>query len=80
MKTYVFSILNVVADVIGVYVSSDMIAAANLLAIKQAVFPYFRVLDMVDLEKPIKGSFNLILCLGNSLALSPSTISPGSGS
>lgn len=50
-----FSILHVVADVIGVYVSSDMIAAANLLAIKQAVFPYFRVLNMVDLEKLIKG-------------------------
>jgi hypothetical protein len=30
MKTYVFSILHVVADVIGVYVSSDMTAAANL--------------------------------------------------
>ena len=57
------------ATVIGVDVSSEMIAAADALAKKRSAKTKFRVLDMVDLESSIKGPFDLILCLG--IALEP---------
>ncbi len=65
------------ANVIGVDVSSGMIAAADALAKKHSAKAEFRILDMVDLERSIKGPFDLILCLGNSLALSPNRVALG---
>lgn len=59
------------ADVIGVDVSPDMIAAATKLAKEKSVNLVFKVLNMLDLEVAIQDDFDLILCLGNSLALSP---------
>ncbi|MHA1638356.1 MAG: class I SAM-dependent methyltransferase [Candidatus Thorarchaeota archaeon] len=58
------------AEVIGVDVSPDMIAAAKKLAEENLVTPTFKVLDMLDLEAAVREEFDLIICLGNSLALS----------
>lgn len=59
------------ADVIGVDVSPDMIATAKKHAEATSVSPTFRVVDMLDLEDAIQGEFDLMICLGNSLALAP---------
>ena len=52
--------------------SKSMISAANKHAEEEGVDIDLRVLDMLDLRKEYDGSFDLILCLGNSLALLPS--------
>ncbi|MHA1576808.1 MAG: class I SAM-dependent methyltransferase [Candidatus Thorarchaeota archaeon] len=65
------------ANVVGVDMSSEMIAVADALAKKNSVNPDFRVLDMADLGNSVNGPFDLVLCLGNSLALSPNRAALG---
>lgn len=57
------------ADVVGFDKSPHMIQAANAIAKKEGVAPRFIIADMIDFQKTIVGKFDLIICLGNSLAL-----------
>jgi 2-polyprenyl-3-methyl-5-hydroxy-6-metoxy-1,4-benzoquinol methylase len=57
------------SEVVGLDMSGTMIQAANKHAEAKKVKPTFVVADMIDIESVIEGSFDLILCLGNSLAL-----------
>ncbi len=54
--------------------SKTMIKFAAELATLESVHVLFDVADMVDLEERYSGPFDLIICLGNSLALLPSFI------
>jgi 2-polyprenyl-3-methyl-5-hydroxy-6-metoxy-1,4-benzoquinol methylase len=56
-------------DVIGLDMSKVMIQAANKHAEDNKVKPAFIVADMIDIDSVVEGSFDLIFCLGNSLAL-----------
>ena len=60
------------ADVVGFDSSSSMIQAAKELAAQNGVAIRFMVADMTNLETVLKEKFDLIVCLGNSLALVPS--------
>jgi len=62
------------ADVIGFDSSASMIQAAKELVSKNGVTPKFMVADMTSLETVLKERFDLIVCLGNSLALVPSLL------
>ncbi len=62
------------ADVVGFDSSTSMIQAAKELAAKNGVAPRFMVADMTNLETVLKEKFDLIICLGNSLALVPSLL------
>ncbi len=63
-----------VADVVGLDSSTRMIQAAKELASKNGVATRFMVADMTNLETILNGKFDLIVCLGNSLALVPSLL------
>jgi len=56
-------------QVIGLDMSRTMIQAANKHAEANKVKPTFIVADMIDVESMVEGYFDLIFCLGNSLAL-----------
>jgi SAM-dependent methyltransferase len=58
-------------DVIGFDSSEGMINQAKKFALKQGVSPKFAVGDMRHLEDITVPGFDLIICLGNSLALLP---------
>lgn len=58
-------------DVIGFDTSEVMIHHAKMLASEQGLSPEFIVGNMLHLEDIVAPSFDLILCLGNSLALLP---------
>lgn len=57
------------ADVIGIDSSKSMILAAEIHAKEQGVTPKFIVANMKSVKDTAEGSFDLIVCLGNSLAL-----------
>ena len=57
------------AEVIGIDSSKSMVKAAENHAKEQGVNPKFFVADMVDIKATVEGPFDLIICLGNSLAL-----------
>jgi SAM-dependent methyltransferase len=59
------------ADVVGFDSSTAMIQAAKELAAENGVEIRFMVADMTNLETILKEKFDLIICLGNSLALVP---------
>ncbi len=59
-------------EVIGLDLSHKMIAAATRHAEQMGVNVQFHVADMTEVTKTVEGPFDLILCLGNSLALLPS--------
>ncbi len=59
-------------DVIGLDISSEMIAAATRHAEKNKVRVQFHTADMQNAKTTVTSPFDLILCLGNSLALLPS--------
>ncbi|MFX1564450.1 MAG: class I SAM-dependent methyltransferase [Promethearchaeota archaeon] len=59
-------------EVIGLDISPAMIAAATHHAEKNNVKVQFHTADMQNVKTTVKGSFDLIMCLGNSLALLPS--------
>ena len=56
-------------DVVGVDYSKSMIQAAEKHAAAANVAPKFIVGDMEGIKTIVEGSFDLIICLGNSLAL-----------
>ena len=62
------------ADVVGFDSSTSMIQAAKKLAAENGVAARFMVADMTNLETVLKEKFDLIVCLGNSLALVPSLL------
>jgi glycine/sarcosine N-methyltransferase len=57
------------AQVIGLDMSRTMIQTAQKHAEANNVKPTFIIADMSEIESVIEGSFDLIFCLGNSLAL-----------
>jgi 2-polyprenyl-3-methyl-5-hydroxy-6-metoxy-1,4-benzoquinol methylase len=59
------------ADVLALDSSTAMIDRANTLATEAGVSPVFLTQDMLLLSSHVPGSFDLITCLGNSLALVP---------
>ena len=59
-------------EVVGLDISSEMIAAATRHAENTKVNVQFHTANMRDAKATVKGPFDLILCLGNSLALLPS--------
>ena len=59
-------------EVIGLDLSSQMISAAQVCAQENNVQVRFYVANMEKANTTVKGPFDLILCLGNSLALLPS--------
>lgn len=59
-------------EVIGLDLSPQMIAAATRYAEKHEVKVQFHTADIQDVKTTVTGHFDLILCLGNSLALLPS--------
>ncbi len=59
-------------EVVGLDLSSQMIDAAKAHMKENGVTVQFHVADMVHASDTVQGPFDLILCLGNSLALLPS--------
>ncbi|MHA1935949.1 MAG: class I SAM-dependent methyltransferase, partial [Candidatus Thorarchaeota archaeon] len=59
------------AQVIGFDSSPQMIASARKLAEANNVAPQFMVANMEEVGTTIQGEFDLVICLGNSLALLP---------
>ena len=57
------------AEVLGVDSSKSMIQAAEDHAAAKGVTPKFIVADMESIKTTVEGSFDLVICLGNSLAL-----------
>ena len=57
------------AEVIGVDSSKSMIHAAETHAAVKGVTPKFIVSEMERIKTTVEGPFDLIICLGNSLAL-----------
>jgi len=57
------------AQVIGLDMSRTMIQAAKKHAESNSVNPTFIIADMVDVDRVVEGAFDLVICLGNSLAL-----------
>jgi 2-polyprenyl-3-methyl-5-hydroxy-6-metoxy-1,4-benzoquinol methylase len=57
------------AEVVGIDSSKSMIKAAENHAKEQGVTLKFIVADMVDYNESVEGPFDLVVCLGNSLAL-----------
>jgi len=56
-------------DVIGIDSSKSMIHAAEKNAIEQGVRPRFIEASMENMKDVVEGPFDLVICLGNSLAL-----------
>jgi 2-polyprenyl-3-methyl-5-hydroxy-6-metoxy-1,4-benzoquinol methylase len=59
-------------QVIGLDLSSQMIAAAEKHTQENQVQVEYHIADMVNATSTVEGPFDLIFCLGNSLALLPS--------
>lgn len=59
------------AEVIGLDMSETMIHMARTLAQSLDVKPEFIIADMIDLLSVVDGSFDCVICLGNSLSLLP---------
>jgi len=57
------------AQVTGLDMSRTMIQAAQNHAESNSVKPVFIIADMVDVDRVVEGTFDLVICLGNSLAL-----------
>ena len=57
------------AEVIGIDSSKTMLNAAESHANEQDVMPKFIETDMENIRTSVEGPFDLIICLGNSLAL-----------
>ena len=57
------------AEVVGVDYSKSMIQAAESHSVAANVTPKFIVSDMESIKTTVEGPFDLIICLGNSLAL-----------
>lgn len=57
------------SEVIGVDYSKSMIQAAEKHAAEANVTPKFIIGDMEGVKKSVEGPFDLVICLGNSLAL-----------
>ena len=57
------------AEVVGVDYSRSMIQAAEKHAADANVAPEFIVGEMESVKKTVEGPFDLVICLGNSLAL-----------
>ncbi len=57
------------AQVTGLDMSRTMIQAAQKHAESNGVKPVFIIADMVDVGRVVEGAFDLVICLGNSLAL-----------
>jgi 2-polyprenyl-3-methyl-5-hydroxy-6-metoxy-1,4-benzoquinol methylase len=57
------------AEVIGIDSSKSMIQAAKNHAKEHGVSPKFIIVDMEKIRDRVEGPFDLIICLGNSLAL-----------
>ena len=57
------------ADVIGIDASKTMVEAAKKHAENEGVESKFIVGDMENIKDTVEGSFDLVICLGNSLAL-----------
>jgi 2-polyprenyl-3-methyl-5-hydroxy-6-metoxy-1,4-benzoquinol methylase len=57
------------AEVTGIDSSKSMIQAAELHAKERGVTPQFIVTEMESIGSVVEGPFDLIICLGNSLAL-----------
>lgn len=55
----------------GIDNSSNMIRKARDIAERSGSDAEFMVADMRDMKKSVSGNFDLVLCLGNSLALLP---------
>ena len=58
-------------EVVGFDNSVQMIKIARTLAEKEGASPEFLVADMLRIERVVDPGFDLIICLGNSLALLP---------
>ena len=58
-------------EVVGFDNSAQMIKIARTLADKEGANPEFLVADMLRVERVVDPGFDLIICLGNSLALLP---------
>jgi 2-polyprenyl-3-methyl-5-hydroxy-6-metoxy-1,4-benzoquinol methylase len=58
-------------QVIGIDLSPQMINAATAHATAKGVNVHFYTADMTHTEATVEGPFDLIICLGNSLALLP---------
>ncbi len=59
-------------SVIGFDSSETMIQFAKRLALERGIPVEFLVADMMDINRVAKSEFDLVFCLGNSLALLPS--------
>lgn len=57
------------AEVVGIDYSKTMIQAGEQHARTKGVTPKFIVADMENIKTVVEGQFDLIICLGNSLAL-----------
>jgi len=57
------------AEVIGIDSSKSMIQEAEKIASEKRVSPRFIEVDMEKMKNVVEGPFDLIICLGNSLAL-----------
>jgi len=57
------------AEVIGIDYSKSMLQAAERHAAAVDVTPKFILADMEEIKDVVEGPFDLIICLGNSLAL-----------
>ena len=57
------------ANVTGIDASKSMIEAAKRHAENEGVVPKFIVADMETIRTTVDGPFDLVICLGNSLAL-----------
>lgn len=58
-------------EVVGFDNSPEMIRIARLLADREGPRPEFLVTDMLRVERALDAGFDLVICLGNSLALLP---------
>jgi SAM-dependent methyltransferase len=58
-------------DVTGLDLSPQMIEAAKNHAKEKGVVVQFSIADMRQVTELVRGSFDLVVCLGNSLALLP---------
>lgn len=59
------------ADVVGVDSSEEMISRAREMAEEDDVAVEFVMADMADIKGAVSGRFDVVICLGNSLALLP---------
>lgn len=57
------------AEVVGIDSSKSMVQAAEKNAIEEGVKPRFIEAAMENMKEVVEGPFDLIICLGNSLAL-----------